>query len=370
MLTWVASSPSRRPSDGGDPALERNRLAGQAVRVASAVAALVVGERDRRRQLEQGRRGAGQDRVPDLGVPLDDRPLFRGQRSRLQHHAVGDADLADVVEAAGDADQLAVLLVEADPPRELRAIAAHPLGVPARLDVAELDRRREAPDHLLARDLQFRFGPAQLRDRLVQLLLGTGAVGKLVLESRVDAGVVQCERGEATEALEHLQLGLPECGRVVRVREPQHPDDLGAGPQRHADDRADLEVVEVPRAIRPRPVAGDDQRLPGRQHAAGQSLPALEPVAVRGGEDPGRAPRAERLPGLLDQVEVAVRRPEQPARPVDDRLEQRGRVETLDQADRSLVQGLELGVPAAQLFHDRVRLCGGGGRRRVRQRHN
>jgi hypothetical protein len=104
--------------DRGDPALERDLLSGEPARIPGAVPALVMSEGNRRREREQPRRRAGEDAVADLGVPLDDLPLRFGQRPGLEQDAVRDADLADVVQAAGDADQLAVLVVEAEAARE------------------------------------------------------------------------------------------------------------------------------------------------------------------------------------------------------------------------------------------------------------
>ena len=70
-------------------------LAGQAVGVAPAVEALVVVAHPGHELLvEQGAHDLG----ADAGVLAHELPLLRGQRAGLEQHAVGDADLADVVQ--------------------------------------------------------------------------------------------------------------------------------------------------------------------------------------------------------------------------------------------------------------------------------
>ena len=84
--------------DGHGASQRRDRLAGEAVRVAVAVVALVVvahGEHEVR----------GEERADDVGahhgVLAHLVPLLLVQAARLEEHPVGDADLADVVQVRG-----------------------------------------------------------------------------------------------------------------------------------------------------------------------------------------------------------------------------------------------------------------------------
>ena len=70
-------------------------------------------------------RGRGEeDALADDRVATHVGPLVVGQRPRLLQHAVGDADLADVVQVGGQAHPLALALVQAQ-------AAGHELGQPA-----------------------------------------------------------------------------------------------------------------------------------------------------------------------------------------------------------------------------------------------
>ena len=80
------------------PGDERDLLAGQAVGVAAAVVALVM-------VAHAGHVLVVQQRLDDLGadgrVLLHQRPLLVRERPRLEQHAVGHGDLADVVQVGG-----------------------------------------------------------------------------------------------------------------------------------------------------------------------------------------------------------------------------------------------------------------------------
>ena len=89
--------------DGGDPALDRDLGPGEAGGIPRAVVALVMRERDRSGEVEELRAAAGEDPVPDLGVPLDQLSLLVDERVGLQEDVVGEPDLADVVQRARDA---------------------------------------------------------------------------------------------------------------------------------------------------------------------------------------------------------------------------------------------------------------------------
>ena len=97
-----------RVGDGGDAPGQRDLLAREAARVAGAVVALVMGERDLGRGVEQLDARAGQHRVPEGRVRLELAPLARGERPGLAGDRVRDRGHADVVQAARDPDQIRV----------------------------------------------------------------------------------------------------------------------------------------------------------------------------------------------------------------------------------------------------------------------
>jgi hypothetical protein len=134
---------------GGDPTLDADLLAPQAVGIAGTVPPFVVGQRDRGRQPDDLGVGIGQQPVAQLRMALDPPPLVVGQRAGLQQHVVGHTDLADVVEHAGQTDGLGRPHRHVPLAREVGGVAAHALDVGAGLLVAQVHRRRQTADRLL-----------------------------------------------------------------------------------------------------------------------------------------------------------------------------------------------------------------------------
>ena len=99
---------------GEDPGEERDRLALEPLGVALAVELLVVVEHAG--QEVGDRLQAGEDAVADLDVLVDVLELLGGERPALAQDGVADADLADVVEQAGEVD-VAQLVLLAGPAR-------------------------------------------------------------------------------------------------------------------------------------------------------------------------------------------------------------------------------------------------------------
>src|SRR3712207_8725900 len=64
---------------------------------------------------------SGKQPVADLRVAFHHAPLGFGQAAGLEQDAVGDRDLADVVEPAGEPDQLAALVVEPEASRDRKS---------------------------------------------------------------------------------------------------------------------------------------------------------------------------------------------------------------------------------------------------------
>ena len=277
--------------DGGDAALDRDRVAGEAVGVAGAVDPLVVGERHQRGEVEQLDVGAGEDAVAHLGVRLHHEALVRGEPAGLEQDPVGDADLADVVHRARDPDVLGALGVEPGEPGEQGAVEAHADDVLARLLVAELGRPREAADRLLAQAPQLDVGGLELGDRVAERrrALEHGLLEPLAVAAVLDLERASAERvADVDDQLVRLE-GLEDVAVGAAVDR-----DLGEAPVVHAGDH-DHGGVGVLREHLAREV---DPRLAGHVHVGEdeRDRPFLERAPARGralGGDAVVALRAE-----------------------------------------------------------------------------
>ena len=81
---------------------------------------------------------------------LEHRVLVRGQLRRLAQDDVRDADLADVVEQAGELNRVLHLLVEAHASRQEDGVAGDVLRVALRVSVLCVDRDDESLEHVEA----------------------------------------------------------------------------------------------------------------------------------------------------------------------------------------------------------------------------
>src|SRR5207245_1996301 len=99
-------------ADEDDPRLERDLVAGDPVRVARAVPALVAMAHDRAYVLQPVDRR--DDPLTELRVPLDHRTLRGRQAPRLPEDAGRDPDLADVVEERAYLEPLQGARIEAE----------------------------------------------------------------------------------------------------------------------------------------------------------------------------------------------------------------------------------------------------------------
>ena len=161
-----------------DPALDRDRLAFQAPRVAGPVPLLLMAEGDRRRHVQDRGGRAAHQAVALLRVGLHDRALLRRERPGLQQDRVGDRHLADVVQRRGVPQALAKVGVHADVFGQQHREASDPLYVRAGVLVAELDRHRQPLHGLRLSDLQLRQGPFELVGAVLDLLF-QGRLGVL-----------------------------------------------------------------------------------------------------------------------------------------------------------------------------------------------
>ncbi len=109
--------------DGDDPGFDWDLLAGQAVRVAGAVHALVVVEHAQ--HLAREAAGGAEDRETELGVGAHDPPLGFGQRAPLVQDLRRDPQLAHIVEQAGPAQDLLLLGGQAEGPPDAHGQIRH-----------------------------------------------------------------------------------------------------------------------------------------------------------------------------------------------------------------------------------------------------
>ena len=231
--------------------------------IAKAVEALVVVQSHLRREREQLRARAAQDPEADRRVALHLAALLQGQRPCLEQQPVGDRDLADVVEDGGELERMAALLVPAELGCHERAHRADALHVIARLLVAQLDRRGEAPDRLLIPVVNVR---RLLGDETLELRVATACLA-------LQAPALQSLRYldldlEPLERLQHVAVRaqLERFDREVRVVDAchHHRGDLGVGGRDSADElqagaTGHVDVAEQQREL----VAGEQrERLP------------------------------------------------------------------------------------------------------------
>ena len=132
-----------------DPGSEGNRLARQAFGVALAVPALVVVQDPGRDRLDSE---GLQHAEADLGVPLEDEALRVGECVRLTEDLLGDRELAEIMQSAGETDELDVLGGEPKAAGDLGGKLTDRVRVAARIGVPGVDgvskRRRSAEARL------------------------------------------------------------------------------------------------------------------------------------------------------------------------------------------------------------------------------
>ena len=178
----------------------------------------------------------------------------------------------------------------------------------------------------------------------------------------VEPGVLEGHGGELGEAAEAGHVGLVEDAARVAGGEADHADDVQAGGQRHADDRADPSQAGQPGGMARPGVVVLDAHRPRRMPTPGRRRPRRGSISKP--STPRKMPRPtasrRRVRVAVDQVEVAVRRPGQRRRPGDDRLEQLVRVVATHQGRGRLVDRREVlgAAPGARRRRSRRGTCG------------
>ena len=179
--------------------------------------------------------GARQEPRGDLGVRVHLLPLVRVERTGLREHAVGDADLADVVQHAREPHSLHVLLLQAELSRHQLRIAPDRVRVLTRAGVADVECLGER-DHRGELELTIHLAARQ-GERACHLVAvdhgavaaellggGHGAIGGAQQAHRV--GAVHRAAGHP-EAHGHLHGGVGE-GAVRGAPQPLGHDERSA----------------------------------------------------------------------------------------------------------------------------------------------
>ena len=240
-----------RVGDEHDPRRQRDRVAGEPVRIAEPVDPLVA--RPRALADEGVEVELGENVVRDHRVRLHDLPLALVERGRLAQDLLGDADLPDVVEQGADLDRLELLAAEAELPGERERERGHALGVAARVDVLRLHAARERGDRVAV-------GAPELEVRLPDLVHR----GRRPLEVLTDG-----EHHQRRRQRERSEAGDP--GLLVGDRRSQ----------RHGPEEREVEARPV-EALEP-------DRPPGG--AFGQAHREAEETVVERGEHAAREHR-------------------------------------------------------------------------------
>ncbi len=270
--------------DGDDPGALGDLGADQAVRVAAAVEAFVVVQDRGAGLAEEG--DPADHLMAVLGMQFDDPAFLGGQRAVLAQQPGGDAELADVVQDAGEAQGLDAFVVHAEFPGDHHGGLSDAFAVAAGVAVLDVDGLHEGADGGLV-------GGA------FAVVLGEdppGHVHRQQHEQRGDRAV------RAAPQHGHHQPG-ESVHRDRRERTGQQP---APGPaQRNAQgDHAQAAVEQAEdQAEREDGRTGGQQRV--REVAADDGVPSAErpvhpgggPHGERGLRGPPQAPR-QRGPGL------------------------------------------------------------------------
>ena len=90
--------------DGDDSGFQRDGVPDQTIGVAVPVESLMMREGDEGAQFEEGRVGTHEHLEAVLGMTLHGEALVFGQQPRVENDRIGDADLADIVQLAGQSE--------------------------------------------------------------------------------------------------------------------------------------------------------------------------------------------------------------------------------------------------------------------------
>ena len=203
-------------------------------------------------------------------MALEHLALARGERAALAQDLLRDRDLAEVVKAAREADELDLLLRQAEARRARGRQLADPLGVAADVRVARVDRTGERGGRVQARD------PVGAGRELLEVL-GDGPVGLVDPDAVLSLGLRPVE-GDVGDAHELAALGAVLGERRDAGREADRAAVLGRVRAERDDEPLGLRervLFAAPGQDERELVAAETEGVPGR--AAGGSRPARAP---------------------------------------------------------------------------------------------
>ena len=281
------------------PGHERDRRAGEVIGVSRAVEALVVvAHAGDELVVEQRPHDLGRD----AGVLAHELPLLGGQRTGLEQHAVGDADLADVVQEGNVLELVHALLGPAELLGEHGGVGGDAAGVTERVVVLGRQRRRERPQvgQVQALDLVVELGVLDRQGHeLADGFSGGDIIGREVVLDVVekvdeaDHPVAGDQRQRDLAALTVRLHGGPLLVGKARVVEAARR--LGA--TRVDGHPVEAPVGEMDLLAYPASVVGAVER----RGQADQAIALLEPVDVAVGDGEGRREAARgRLQHLVE----------------------------------------------------------------------
>ncbi|HEX3434660.1 MAG TPA: hypothetical protein VHT25_11435 [Solirubrobacteraceae bacterium] len=140
--------------DGDDASGKWDGLAAETSGISHSVPALVVAARDHRGQLQYWRAAALEQPCAEVRVRLHRLELLGGEPAGLAQDAVVDADLADVVQRSGKAQDGDAIAVPPELCGDLGGRCADAFGVREGVVVAELGRERQSFERFGARVLE------------------------------------------------------------------------------------------------------------------------------------------------------------------------------------------------------------------------
>ena len=182
----------------------------------------------------------------------------------------------------------------------------------------------------------------------MQVLFRFFPFGQLTPEFIVEPGIFQRQRGQLPEMAQQVHLFSADFRIAVNEGQPQRPDHLSAGGERHASHRMQAIPVRIRQAPFPAAVISDLDRLPVLPDTAGNPLTRFDRMMHETVIDPALEHHLHFIAGCVYQVDITVFSTEQVSGPGDYRLQEPGHIVTAEQSDRGLVQRLQVLVLAVQ----------------------
>jgi hypothetical protein len=258
----------------------------------------VVGERDRLRGPREVEARRVEQAPADRGVQLDLLELLVGEPAALEQERVGDADLAEVVQRGGAADEVALAGGQVELGGDEPGQPADPAGVLTRVVVAQLGGLRQAVEDLELGALDLCGALVHPALELVAVLQRADLVACVAEEQTPEAPLVAAQleavRAHPAPRAERDEP-LGRAGGDVLLGLVARPTGDGGGGPVPPDDRAVL-VEDGERVAH----LVDDllgHRRDAHELAPGRQRAAARPLADRAGEEDPRGAEEPQVRG-------------------------------------------------------------------------